>query len=273
MLPRQNDLRNNPTPTHELVRVAVDSFDAEAGRLAIASLHFRAERDTLEAARLLCESRNAIERAVGADILGQLGVPERAFPEEQFRILDTMAKSETDARVLNSVVVALGHLADARAVPVLVSLAQHESPVVREGVAFGLSGVTFGPAVDASIELSRDVEGSVRDWATFGLGLTLTSLERLVAQVRDALRDRLNDTDDDTRTEALRTLAEHKDERVVDAILRALESDEFASTALEAVLDFPSRVFVPRLIALRATDRCEHELLNRALAACLAEST
>ena len=51
------------------------------------ALHWRGTNEVLDWAVRLCRSSCAVERRVGADILGQLGVPERTFPEVCLRTL------------------------------------------------------------------------------------------------------------------------------------------------------------------------------------------
>ena len=72
---------------------------------------------------------------------------------------------------------------------------------------------------DALIELTSDPEPGIRDWATFALG-TLSPQNTEV--LRDALAARLDDSDDDTRIEAVHGLALRGDARALDAVLDLL---------------------------------------------------
>src|SRR3954452_12733836 len=73
-------------------------------------------------------------------------------------------------------------------------------------------------AVEALIALSADPPDGVRDWVTFALAV---QIDRDTAEVRDALAARLEDSDVDARAEAIRGLARRRDERALDAALKA----------------------------------------------------
>jgi HEAT repeat protein len=72
----------------------------------------------------------------------------------------------------------------------------------------------------ALIRLTNDDSSDVRDDAVFGLG---SILDLDTAEIRDALRARLFDSDLDTRLEALVGLAERRDPTVL-ALLNARAS-------------------------------------------------
>jgi HEAT repeat protein len=114
--------------------------------------------------------------------------------------------------------VGLGHLRDERAIEPLVALASHLSPHVRASVVHGLMGHDDDRAVSALVRLSGDQDANVRDWATFALGV---QIDRDTAEVRDALAARLADENEDARAEAIRGLARRRDERALDAALKA----------------------------------------------------
>jgi HEAT repeat protein len=82
--------------------------------------------------------------------------------------------------------------------------------------------------VRALIVLSGDADPTVRDWATFALGV---QIERDSTEVRDALAVRLADEDVNTRDEAIRGLAVRGDTRAVEP---ALSAD--ASPAIEEAI-------------------------------------
>ena len=73
--------------------------------------------------------------------------------------------------------------------------------------------------LDALIELTSDPEPGIRDWATFALG-TLSPGEHRGAARRAAAR--LDDSDDDTRIEAVHGLALRGAHAALDAVLDLL---------------------------------------------------
>ena len=60
----------------QLIQIALNEEDEDKAWDAVTVLQFRGTQEVLEAAQRLCESRNPEERELGANILGQLGVPQ-----------------------------------------------------------------------------------------------------------------------------------------------------------------------------------------------------
>jgi HEAT repeat protein len=190
---------NDPRSTLDLINAALSEPDEDAQCDAVCVLHFRGNAEVLGAAQILCRSSCEQERELGANILGQLGVPERTFPEESVAELLRMLRSETSARVIEAIAIALGHQHDPRAVPELVRFAEHPEADVRYAVVHGLTGQLAPLAIATLIRLTQDTEPEVRDWATFALG---TQIDLDTSEIRDALAARLNDPDEVTRAEA-----------------------------------------------------------------------
>jgi HEAT repeat protein len=76
-----------------------------------------------------------------------------------------------------------------------------------------------------------DPDSDVRDWATFGLG---TQSDADSEVIREALFERLADTDEDTRAEAAVGLAKRKDVRVLPVVLEELGRDVYGVLYEEA---------------------------------------
>jgi HEAT repeats len=231
----------------------------------VRGLHFRSGRDVFEAAAELCSSRDVISRAVGADILAQLGVRDGAteFPfadESEGRL--AVLLTDTEPIVVSSALYALGHLR--RGEPSqLAGLTKHASEDVRHALAYALGGRTDAVSSAALIELSGDVDTDTRNWATFALGSL--SQEDSPA-IRDALAARLSDADDEVRAEAIFGLAKRVDERVVEPLHRELSRREVGTLAIEAAEAMPRAEFIPHLEALYAGhpgDQATDQALNR----------
>jgi HEAT repeat protein len=227
----QDELRNDPRPTADLISLALTSADDEVAWKPVQVLHHRANREVLEASQGLSTSACPAERELAANILGQLGVPDRVFPDEVIGVLLEMLEREQDEAVLSAISVALGHQHTIRAVEPLTGLRHHPSGLVRWSVAYGLAGLEDERAIAALIDLTEDPDGDVRDWATFALG---SQLELDTTAIREALIGRLNDPHDDTRGEALVGLARRGDPRVVEPLLRELTADLVRVYAVEA---------------------------------------
>jgi HEAT repeat protein len=263
--------RNDPRPTEELINLALTEEDEHAAWNAVTVLQFRATREVLEAAQNLCKSERAKERELGANILGQLGVPDRAFPDECLATALELLETDQEVQVLSAACIALGHLHDPRAIGPLVGLKNHPSEDVRYGVVHGLSGQRDDLAIATLIELSADEDSDVRDWATFELGTILDDVD--TPQIREALFARLGDPDDDTRGEALASLARRKDERVLVPLTRELEeaADDAGPLVFEAAEKLGDPRLCPVLLKIKALG-VEDSYLEKALAACNCES-
>jgi HEAT repeat protein len=271
---------DDPRSTAELITIALTlptaptDEDEHVAWNAISALHWRATREVFEAAQALCESDDAGQREVGADILGQLGIPDRAFSEESFSILLALLKKEQDDDVLQAICVALGHLNDPRAIEPLTRLKRHPDPDVRHGVVFGLLTHENDLAIKTLIELSNDEAAEVRDWATFGLG---SQIDTDTPEIREALFVRLADEGPTTSGEAMVGLARRKDPRVVEAIIRDLEAGYMGTLIADAAEEIADPRLAPYLA--QARDRWvahaknwELRGLYDAIAACTGKS-
>ena len=197
----------------------------------ISELHRRGTADVLARARRLCYSRKVRERMMGADIIGQLGVPDRTFPHESFAILRDLMESEEDPEVLQSVGVALGHLGDVRAVDCLVLHTTHSDARVRDGVVAGLTGHDTDAARGALLALMDDPDEGVRDWATFAIAL---ESDGDGDDIREALYRRLCDANEKVRHQATLGLARRKDKIVRKILSKELRRSTVAPLILEA---------------------------------------
>ncbi len=205
----------------ELIETAVREWDSDAEWPPyLAALTWRGDEATLAAALELLERRDDPRaRAVGAYVLGQLGIPERTHPQESAAALERHAEGEEDPEVLATIASALGNLGPRYGLETLLKLRRHADPRVREGAAEALAGRDEERVFDALVELTADPEPGIRDWATFALG-TLSPQD--TPTLRDALAARLDDSDDSTRIEAVHGLALRGDARALDATIDLL---------------------------------------------------
>ncbi|MGW0806408.1 ankyrin repeat domain-containing protein [Nonomuraea sp. NPDC002799] len=202
--------------------------DAETWWIVADTLGKRADEETFEALARLCVSEDAREREFGVDAIAQFGFAEgeKPFLDRTLPLLQKMVTTEGNAQVLRSVLSALGHQGDPRALPYVldligrpghkrtmtdpIALADVLTPDHEEGLAL-LVGMT------------GDEEDEIRDWATAGLA----GLSADTPAIRDALAARLGDADLRTVAEATRGLAARGDERATRGAERVLaESDD-----------------------------------------------
>lgn len=240
--------RSDPRTTEQLISVALSEPDEHVAWDAICSLHFRGTNQVLHRASELCRSAKPLERRVGADILGQLGVPDRTFPTECVAVLLGMMSSENEPEVLRATLIALGHQGQPEAIEPALAYQHHSDPQVRHAVVFALTGHDDPRAIHGLIELSRDTDVEVRDWATFALA-SQTDLDTPV--LREALAEWLTDLDHDTRGEAMVGLAKRKDARAIPAICKELTSPNVAYQVFEAAQLIASSELLPELLEWR----------------------
>ncbi len=215
----------DPCPTAELLTLARrewiedDDDPQEESWHTMSILQWRASPEVFQAAEHWCGSADPMERRLGIIILRSIGRETGAFRAEAVARLISLL-SDHDASVVTGAAYALGERNDPSAISHLLPLLGHPNPEVRGGVTHGLSSHDDPRAIAGLIELSRDTEREVRDWATFNLG-TMTHVD--TAELREALLARVTDEDPETRGEALIGLANRRDERVIEPILRELE--------------------------------------------------
>ncbi len=264
-------LRNDPRTIEELVQCALTEPDEERAWDAVTVLHFRSTRGVLDAAMKLSSSAIAKERELGADLLGQFGCfeqrPHPLFDETVERLV-AMLPGEQDPGVLCAVGIGLGNRHDARGVKPLSKLKSHHDDDVRHAVVMGLSGQTDPLAIQTLIDLTRDEVTNVRDWATFTLG---TQCDIDTSAIRDALWQRTDDTDDDTRCEAFAGLAQRHDDRIIPKLITELRHQNICRLAIEAARDLASPELLDVLRELDSDFKGDAEfgpLIQEAITSC-----
>ena len=221
---------NDPTPSRtiiELFRAVVRQEDREAH---LALVHYRGGEEEFRLGIEYSQSADPLDRAVGAAVLAQLGWSDRTFLEETVDILIPLL-DDPDPYVVHCAAVALGHRSHSRAIPHLIRHANHEDPLIRYGVVYGLSGHEDPDAIATLIGLTADEDHDVRNWAVFGIGSQIDSDS---PSIRDALFAALKNADMEVRGEALVGLAKRKDPRAKNAILDEWKHDEISILSIEA---------------------------------------
>jgi len=126
----------------------------------------------------------------------------------------------------------LGHLDDARAVPVVAKFSSDPRPEVRYTVACALGSFPNDAlSIKTLLVLMDDDDEDVRDWATFGVGVLG---DQDSDELRDALYRRLEDSNPDARGEAVIGLAKRNDLRVLPKLIELLSQASTDDRAVEA---------------------------------------
>jgi hypothetical protein len=191
-----------------------------------------------------CRNNKPAKRRRGIDILAQLGKtedhPDVTFARESYAVITGVLEDELDLEVIDSCLVALGHLGNPTAVPLILEHRNNSDPDVRFAVAFALSCFADDPAaVHELLKLMQDPDPDIRDWATFGLGVQGSAD---TPEIRAALIERLDDGNPDTREEAVAGLGKRKELRVLPDLIELLQQEEVSYGVVEAachLLDMP----------------------------------
>jgi len=209
-------------------------YDDDAPWSAVTELRRRNSPDVFKLAINYSRSWVPLERARALDVLAQMDADKP--PAERSHLDQSVALAEESLRDNDPVVVrsaawALSHLGNDRAISALILLRDHPDPDVRWAVAHGVVGTGSDDAIHTLVGLTKDSDDRVRDWATFGLG---TQRNEDSLEIRNALHDRLNDTFEDARSEAIWGLARRKDEKGLRILLDRLEADHCAGDEMAA---------------------------------------
>lgn len=212
----------------ELFAAATDwsRNEGEGDWSAVFALQRIGSREVLDKALLLLQSADPRSRAQAVTVLGQFGGPGQSYRDERIATINPLIAPDTDADVLFSAVAAMSHLKDPHGIQRVIEVADYPDERVRQAVAFALGGRTEPQSVATLIRLTSDDSAFVRDWATFGIG-QINSLD--TPEIREALYRRIDDADEQTRSEALHGLARCRDLRVVPTLIEALRKDEYGS--------------------------------------------
>jgi HEAT repeat protein len=223
--------------------------------------------EALPVARRLAASRDPVERAVAAHVLGALVDGNPTHTDQAIGLLAGMLPDAGHPHLEWSIADALRLSSDVRAVEPLVALAGSASASTRRTVAMGLGAAMVDelPAagVETLIRLSADPNPTVRDWATFALA----ELDENSPEVRSALWDRVADPHYNTRCEALAGLAARGVDAVADRVRAELESNHVGRLVVRAAADLGNPELLQPLLALREWWDVDPPLLERAIRA------
>jgi HEAT repeat protein len=243
-------------------KTLLGEYDDDAPWEAVRELRRIGASEVFDRAVEWCRSSDPLKRARGADVLAQLGRtaehPAHLCPQESFLVIASLIKTEKELRPLSSEMYALGHIGDPRAVRILSRFQNHPDAEIRFALAFALGSFANHPAAaDMLLQLTRDEDQDVRDWATFGIG---TLGEKDSPEIREALLGRLDDPFEDVRQEAIAGLVRLRDERVLAALLLALRQEDVPDIMIDAALDM---LGLSESAAEWTPARCAEELCKR----------
>jgi hypothetical protein len=220
-------------------RTLVGDYEDEAPWKAVHELRRIGSRRIFDRAVEWCGASDPTVRARGLDILAQIGRtadhPSNSFPDECFSVIQEVLRDEREIRPLDSAIAALGHLDDPAGIPLILQYRSHSDSEIRFSVACALgSFANDARSAECLLMLMKDEDEEVRDWATFGVGVTGDFDSDAI---RDALFERLSDPNEDVRQEAMAGLGKRRDQRVLPLLVATLEQSEAAIPVIEAARD------------------------------------
>lgn len=118
------------TPSSELVEQYLQSRSRADSVESLAVVHYRGGQQEFDLGLRYVGSTDPLERAVGAEVLAQLGWGEQSFRDESIEALFPLL-NDPDDDVVYAAAVALGHRRAMCAIQRLAELARHPNPQVR----------------------------------------------------------------------------------------------------------------------------------------------
>lgn len=187
-------------------------------------------------------------KMIGIDILSQLGTNREDFVNILLEKIFEILQNSDNEKLISSCLLAIGHnnkKVYSKQLKILEKFKFSKSKEIRYYLVFSVLAKKNKIAVDILMKLSNDKSPKVRDWAVFGLG-ELINLDN--QQIRKILFERSFDKDDQTKQEAIKGLANRKDERVTKIIFDELKSENFGSLLFDTILNLENRIlFLPEL--------------------------
>lgn len=111
-------------------------------------------------------SKRALDREMGAFILGQLGTPKLPFREPSIPALQELLLRDPAANVRASAAASLGHLRASGAIDTLVAASTDADPDVRACIASALARFPRSKKARSCLDrLANDADEKVRYWA------------------------------------------------------------------------------------------------------------
>ncbi|MGB0429319.1 MAG: HEAT repeat domain-containing protein [Bacteroidia bacterium] len=188
------------------------------------------------------------EMNIGVDILAQLGARPRYRQNEIIEICFGLLEKKRSPQMLESILSAISHnnenLNQAQ-IQALTHFKNHNYQYVKFALVQTLAGLEQKKAIDTLIELSRDKNSEIRDWATFSLG---TQIRTKSSEISHALWERINDKSELVRFEAIAGLAKRQDKNLKEVLIKELKNiNHNGQIILESIEDYGDLDFIELL--------------------------
>ncbi|CAL2085881.1 hypothetical protein [Tenacibaculum sp. 190524A05c] len=213
----------------------------------ISELRKRPNQEVFRKAYEFAKSDFDKQKIIGLDVLQQLGFDPRYNKKETVELHFELLEEEQSDNVLKSIFYGIGHNNDELSDKQILKLPEFKNvknTEVKHALISALSGIENINTINVLIQFTRDKTPSIRNWATFGIG-SLSELDN--SDIRNALWNRVNDSDFETKSEAIVGLANRKDSRIKSVITKELENGDYGTLLFEAILTIKDQDFIPLL--------------------------
>ena len=178
-------------------------------------LQLRGGQDAVRLVIEFCSDKNYIRRDIGAFILGQIKICKKC-EDNVFNILNNMALNDKSACVRATAIESTAQRCKKNPIysPKIVEQSQitafDKSTNVRRATAFAISVINDKATIPLLINLLKDPNGDVRNWAAFAININKYDN----SDIRDCFVEMLQDKNEEVRIEAIIGLSYRKDKRV-----------------------------------------------------------
>lgn len=220
---------------------------------AIFCLQILSGDDVFNLSMNLCHSRDNYKKKIGVTILSQMTMSYEKL-RKSFCFLENMFQLNKSVLIRASIINALGHFCkkdkhfENKFINLCTKVIHDKSANVRCAIAAALSNINDNSTIPLLLCLLRDNNSDVKNWAAFSINFNQYDTE----DIREEFVGMLLDTNDDIRIEVISGLAERKDERVLETIIKELKKDVIFDEIIIAAGNAGSKELLP----------IQNELLN-----------
>ena len=213
----------------------------------ITELRKRPNKEVYNKAFRLTKSESEKRKIIGIYVLAQLGFNPRFQQDKTVELYFNLLENEKSPKVISAILSSISHNNEnikENQISKLIEYKNHSYSNVRFELTLAISCLENESAIKTLIELSNDKDSDIRNWAIFGLG---TQIENDTEEIRTALWNRINDSNFETKSEAIVGLANRNDNRIKEVIISELKNGDYGSLLFEAILKLNDKAFLPLL--------------------------
>ncbi|ECA5089558.1 lyase [Salmonella enterica subsp. enterica serovar Menston] len=215
---------------------------------AIFCLQILSGDDVFNLSMNLCHSRDNYKKKIGVTILSQMTMSYEKL-RKSFCFLENIFQLNKSVLIRASIINALGHFCkkdkhfERKFINLYTKVIHDKSANVRCAIAAALSNINDNSTIPLLLCLLRDNNSDVKNWAAFSINFNQYDTE----DIREEFVGMLLDTNDDIRIEVISGLAERKDERVLETIIKELKKDVIFDEVVIAAGNLGSKKLRPIL--------------------------